>query len=311
MTLLKTAFLPAVPFLPIVQLPVTINAAFVQVVHTQFLEVRVWRGLPKAWPRGGNPIGVARVALRSLLTTLGGIGGHVKVTSSTGEGGRAGSAAIRLFFKHRGLGASRTALDSNAALDPPPQSGEAEETRSEMSVAKRRGQDDNCTLQHTNDVLKAAAEDALCGGRDNDEALRSSRMRPLASQALGSLRTITLEPASEPRAQREATTAQSLEPWGGKLAVCVERAMRLPTIPSMALEPDAPTESLPLPSTYVTVRWEEGGKLPLRSPFCVAGSAKGNYRVASGGGNDASSVRVQQNSVLYLFLSLWSFYWAE
>lgn len=94
--------------LPRAKIPVTIDAAFVRFVHTQSLTVQVWRGRARAWPQGGLCVGVARVALRSLLTTLGGVGGNVSITSpaGSGDGPSTGSIGVRLFFKHRGLGSS-------------------------------------------------------------------------------------------------------------------------------------------------------------------------------------------------------------
>lgn len=75
---------------------------------------------------------------------------------------------------------------------------------------------------------------------------------------------------------------------GGELRVVVERAMRLPMSPFSGTQRDGaeyePTvESLP--STYVTFRWEEGGKPPLRSPF--VSSCDGE--VGDSGGPEAGS----------------------
>lgn len=242
------------------QLPITIDAAFVEFVHTQSLEIHVWRGDRDEWPRAGTALGKAKIALRSLLVTLGGIGGDVNISPATGRGYRAGRVAVRLFFKHRGLGSRHEpALPGNGG----------EEKRGAQKNDASDG--DGCER-----LPPALLQDDGSEPSERKDPCDSSP--PFSSMRVPESATATSHQASEgaSRAEPESRargqpTAQLAGEAGGKLEVNIERAMRLlSTVPG---DPEAGVSSEgSLPSTYVTFRWEEGGKPPLR-PVLVLGEA--------------------------------------
>lgn len=293
-------------FLYVRQLPVTIDAAFVEFMHTQSLELRVWRGDRADWPTDGNPCGVAKVVLRSLLTTLGGVGGDLTIAQETGgSGDRAGSIAARLFFKHRGLGPTGVADPEKETGQPVVASssdGEKEvvvaaegevqgvgrrrspvsfreevevlgegrsapSNRTNRDLAARR---DGAGMATTTTTMAAAADRAPVA-----ESAESPRKRPRGRAREGG----DEEPEGSNKHQRQPQGSGPASPSGGnsELRVHVERAMRLAAVSAAPSSGEAMAEAAGgalspgtrLPSTYVTFRWEEEGKPPLRSPLLL------------------------------------------
>lgn len=309
------------------QLPVIIDAAFVQHMHTQSLELCVWKGDRADWPTGGTACGVAKVVLRSLLTTLGGVGGDVAVTKGTGggSGDRAGNIAARLFFKHRGLGSIEVA-DADAVTEretgQPAANGAGadEEEEKEVAMAAQgeahsggsRGGRRRAPVTFREDVEVLGEEQAgpsRLTGRDptarNDGADITTTTTIAGRDSLaesldnhqdkaggGMQEESEHQDLSSQRPQREGSGSASPSGAESELRVYVERAMRLvmvSAVPSSG-EPEVAggvaSPGTSLPSTYVTLRWEEEGKPPLRSPLLLrsvpsasaeaAGVAKGS-----------------------------------
>ena len=307
------------------QLSVTIDAAFVQHMHTQSLELRVWRGDRAGWPTGGTACGVAKVVLRSLLTTLGGVGGDVAITQAAGGGGgggggddRVGSVAARLFFKHRGLGSSGGA-DAERETGHPAGGGAGAGEGKEAAVAAQQGEASGgggrrrapVTFREEVEVLgeeqggpsNRTGRDPAARG-DGAESTTTTKVKttrktagraPLAESA-GSSKNKPGEGTQEEeeegpqgsnsrQRQREGSERAPPPPSGteSELRVFVERAMRLVVASAAAAtaaaaplsgEPEvaggvAVSPGSCSPSTYVTFRWEEEGKPPLRSPLLV------------------------------------------
>eukprot|EP00903_Cladosiphon_okamuranus_P009595 g9134.t1 len=320
-----------------VELPVTIDAAFVQHMHTRYLELRVWRGDRADWPTGGTACGVAKVVLRSLLTTLGGVGGDLAITKGTGGGGgdRIGSVAARLFFKHRGLG-------SNEDADADTDADAAAERETRQPAANGAGADE----EEEKDVAMAAQVEAHGagggGGRRRAPVTFREEVEVFGEEQAGPSSQTHRDPAARNDGADMTTTAttttiagraplaKSVEnhhdkPGGGvleesehrgfsshrrqrwegpgsaspsgaesELRVYVERAMRLvatPAPPSSG-EPEVAgrfaSPGTSLPSTYVTFRWEEEGKPPLRSPLLSRSgpSASAEAVGVAGGGEE-------------------------
>lgn len=275
---------------------VTIDATFVRFVHTQSLDIRIWCGRPAAWPRAGASAGVARVALRSLLTTLGGVGGNVSIAPRAGDDRHAaGHIAVRLFFKHRGLSSSSVEPDAGPERqlrhqDPQGEKHGAEGKPTEAGelaahlAAQGGGRDRAVILQKEGVVCDERAD----GDRRGDSDTRGGakfleRDASLASTKLPEAGGLMAGSGAAPEECREAKEKRAiLQRWapdaggGGKLQVVVERAMRLPLLLSGTEGTGAGLSVESLPSTYVTFRWEEGGRPPLRSPFAVGfGEAAG------------------------------------
>lgn len=323
------------PFL-VCQLPVTIDAAFVEFVRTQSLELRVWKGCRASWPSGGTACGVGRLLLRPLLTTLEGVGGDVPIAAEVGGGGggdRAGSVAARVFFKHRGSGSNGGAR-----------------------AEKREGQDGACSTEGDSAAAAAAAPAAAPGeafGRarrrmpvtfreevevfdqeeaghrvDGDPAKRGHAteipLRDSGQLSLGeSSESSEPEGAGEEEYSQESKSQQrQLEgpatSLGGErvLEVCVEKAMRL-VVSSAAAAAAAPEDpevvgsvvspGVALPSTYVTFRWEEEGKPPLTSPLVsrpLPSTSSGSGRVDGEEGEDAQVICLNVH-ISWLFVFRW------
>ncbi|CAB1118524.1 unnamed protein product [Ectocarpus sp. CCAP 1310/34] len=289
------------------ELPVTIDAAFVEFVNTKSLELRVWSGNREDWPAGGSPCGVAKVALRSLLTTLGGVGGDAAVITP-GEGVVGGNVAARLFFKHRGLGsgddgAKRTvelpSAGTHRADEPGPQGGIGARGRLPLSFREEvevlgEGRGGRTGAGSPAQGPTAGAEVAAAA------TTTTTTTTPRQASPDKSLRTPSPRGApKEPRAAASDSPSVVVEE-SNVLMVCVERAMRLEANPAAvattlsgdpetvgcaALPPDevlSPPPPSP-PSTYVTLRWEEEGKPPLRSPLLSGpAAASGEAGVADG-----------------------------
>lgn len=258
------------PFiLPFEQLPIAIDAAFVEFMHTRSLELRVWRGARDEWPRAGTACGSAKVALRPLLTTLDGVDGDVSVVPEGGRG--SGNVACHLFFKHRGVGS----IDANL----------------EQRGGRARGSEER-RVEHREPELVQEEVEALVAREGSSDADDSDALHGAGAVA-ASVRVLGLS-ASQSRTQEEVNAQPSEpEPSGGKLNVYVERAMRLLSSPGGSTEPGASPDVLP--STYVTFRWEEGGKPPLRSPLVLAPAAAGEADVGCGadvGNTEAWQVRL-------------------
>lgn len=240
-------------------MPVTINAAFVEYVHTQSLKLRVWRGRRDDWPKAGTAYGVAQVALSSLLTTLGGIAGDIIITPESGhDSRRTGSIAVRMFFKHRGL-----------VPDDP------DEHKLEMAlVVDDDGDADACTpvpgfLRREGGKLDDL-EDPSGGIETHNDGSRGAA----SGQAL------SYEVPFRPQDKLTVQTPQR-QLSGGKLRVYVERAMRL--LRPVPKDAEARVSSGILPSTYVTFRWEEGGKPPMVSPLAFETVVSGVQRLGNTG----------------------------
>lgn len=296
------------------QLPVTIDAQFVEFVHTQSLELRVWRGDRADWPDGGTACGVAKVVLRSLLTTLGGVGGDVTISPETvggvggGSGGdRAGSMTVRLFFKHRGLGSSNdgAAAAEEYARQPMESANRNEEEKELAAAAEPRHGEGRSNARRRAPVSFREGFDVFCeeqtggpggggggGGVDDPATPHEGPETATAMSNQGSLSAAEESP-QQPRGAWEeeegalkrnsqkrppASSVSSLGVESG-LRVHVERAMRLGVVASAAAalgdrdvgvggSVSSPPAAL-LPSTYVTFRWEEEGKPPLRSPLLL------------------------------------------
>lgn len=231
-------------------------------VHTRSLELRVWRGARDDWPTAGTACGAAKVALRSLLTTLKGVDGDVAVTPEGGRG--SGSVVFHLFFKHRGFGSTDADLEQRAGHvrgceDREVEHRVPEPLREEAAVVRREGPSDADGLDAVHGVGAVTASGQLLGWSD-----------------------------SLSRTQKDVKVQPPLpEPSGGKLKVYIERAMRLLSATGGGTEPGASSETLP--STYVTFRWEEGGKPPLRSPLVLSPAAAGGANV---GNTEAWQVRL-------------------
>ena len=236
------------------QLPIAIDAEFVEFMHTRSLQLSVWRGARDDWPRAGTACGTAKVALRPLLTTLDGVDGDVSVVPEGGRG--SGNVAFHLFFKHRGVGSTDADLEQGAG-----QARGSEERR----VERREPE----LVQEETEALVARE-----GSRDADDsdALRGAGAVAASGRFLGLF-------VSQSRNQELKAQPSEPEPSGGKLNVCIERAMRLLSAPGESTEPGASLDVLP--STYVTFRWEEGGKPPLRSPLVLAPAAAGGADVGN------------------------------
>lgn len=245
-------------------------------VHTSSLEVRIWRGRRDDWPEAGSSCGVAKVALRSLLTTLGGIGGTVPIDPGQEHGSTTGgSIEIIMFFKHRGLGSNDASSSHNDGGTAGGHHAE-EGGRGGVGVTENEGQ---LRGSHRSDgaALDGKSDTGVVGDANNTRT-GSETVPPLAPSLLSfagfSNPAVAFDPApgqavgnGASRSQApDGSAAKRGEPaGGGKLKVYVERAMRLPPAASEVVVSGASAEALP--STYVTFRWEEGGKPPLRSPL--------------------------------------------
>lgn len=187
----------------------TIDAAFVEFVHTESLELRIWRGRRETWPKSGTVYGVATIPLRPLLMKLGGIDGGVAVLRRNESDERAGSVAVHVSFKHRRAGF----IDRYKPAD-----------------------------QAVGDTDDREAKDDLYLAQNQSEV--------------------------PPERSRVHSREQLVDVSGGRLGVHVERAMRLwRSVPGETGQVVAGGEangSAPLLSTYVSFRWEEAGKPPLR-----------------------------------------------
>lgn len=227
-------------------------------MHTQALEIRVWSApSQKSWPRSGTVVGVARVALRPLLTTLGGFRGRVNLSPPDGANGHAGSVALRLCFKHHGLDLTNE-LPPVTTPSPLP-SAKDKDAASSVSMTGRSHQDNqqshgSVSFADTNKT----GDDVLTCGPSKDAGV------PAGVKAQSSV-------AGSGHESWEGESAPQSEsvPNGGKLSVFIERAMRLPSCNFPPEELGSRIEVLP--STYVTFGWEEGGKIPLRPPFIAGG----------------------------------------
>ncbi|CAM9554962.1 unnamed protein product, partial [Ectocarpus sp. 13 AM-2016] len=287
------------------ELPVTIDAAFVEFVNTKSLELRVWSGNREDWPAGGSPCGVAKVALGSLLTTLGGVGGDAAVITA-GEGVVGGNVAARLFFKHRGLGSGDDGAKRAVEL-PGVGTHKADEEEARGGIGARRRLP--VSFREEAEVLGEAwagrtgagspAQGPAAGAEVAATTTTTTTPRKNASPDK-SLRTPP--PTGAPERQAVASDSPSVVvEESNVLRVCVERAMRLEAIPAAAaatvsgdpetagcaaLPPNAVTPPPPPPSppsTYVTLRWEEEGRPPLRSPLLSGPAAvSGGAGVADG-----------------------------
>lgn len=254
-------------------------------MHTQSLEVCIWRGRQEDWPEAGTSHGVAKVALRSLLTTLGSIGGTVSVNPGREHSSPTdGSIAILLFFKHRGLRSN----DASPHKDGEMAGGHTEGGRGGVEVTGNGG-----PVQGSHQLDGAALDEKNNVGGVGDVKSRAGAeiVPPLPPSLLSftgfsnSAVAFDLIPGqavgddtSQSQAQqvRDEPTAQTREPVRrGKLRVHVERAMRLPPATSMSEVPAPGASTEALPSTYVTFRWEEGGKPPLRSPLVLEPATSG------------------------------------
>lgn len=334
----SAAYCPNTRHLPRAKIPVTIDAAFVRFVHTQSLAVQIWRGRARAWPRGGLCAGVARVELRSLLITLGGVGGNVSITSppGNGDGLATGSIAVRLFFKHRGLGSSGEAPNDlghentvseqerlplqrrelqtekfggkQGLLLEAGAGGQSAEEKGASRITLDSGRTDLGTVFHTENVMGHSG--TVTDGRTDSitcsdtAAPRAEGRLSLASMEFPVRGPVEVVPAGAAAESRTTWTLRQAEVTpllqrpgsmptgggrdGGELRVVVERAMRLPLLPSSGIQRGGavygPTAES-LPSTYVTFRWEEGGKPPVRSPFVSCSDGE----VACTGGPEAAS----------------------
>lgn len=286
------------------QLDATIDATFVRFLHTESLDVRIWYGRPAAWPRAGASAGVARISLRSLLTTLGGVSGNVSITRRAGDDHQAaGYIAARLFFEHRGL--SSSSAEPNAATDRHLRhQGGQDEKYDEGGrpagagrvptqwVAKCGGPDRTLLFEKEGVVCSKRAHSDRRGDSDTREGEKSpeedaslaSTKVPETGDLAARTGAVRDELAATSAALEKRATLQqpaSAGGEGGKLQVVVERAMRLPLLSFGTERTDAGLSVESLPSTYVTFRWEEGGKPPLRSPFAVG------FKEAADGGAEA------------------------
>lgn len=290
----------------------TIDSAFVEFVHTQSLEVCIWRGRQEDWPEAGTPHGVAKVALRSLLTTLGSIGGTISINPGREHSSPTdGSIAILLFFKHRGSGSN----DASPHKDREMTGGHTEGGQDGVEVTGNGGpvqgshQSDGAALDEKSDVggvgdanSRAFAE-VVPPLPPSLPSLAGFSNPAVAFDAIPGQAVVDGTSQSQTQQARDESTAQTGEPVGrGKLRVHVERAMRLPPATSVSEVPALDVSMEALPSTYVTFRWEEGGKPPLRSPLVLEPATSGrtvhapteDWRVrlgrARGGAADALSL---------------------
>lgn len=285
----------------------TIDAAFVEFVNTKSLELRVWSGNREDWPAGGSPCGVAKVALRSLLTTLGGVGGDAAVITP-GEGVVGGNVAARLFFKHRGLGSGDDGAKRAVEL-PGAGTHRADEEEAQRGIGARRRLP--VSFREEVEVLgeerggRTGAGSPAQGPAAGAEvaAATTTTTTPRQTSPDKSLRTPPPRGAPEERRAAASDSPSVVVEVSNVLGVCVERAMRLEAIPAAAaatlsgdpetmagcaaLPPDVvpppPPPPPSPPSTYVTLRWEEEGKPPLRSPLLSGpAAASGEAGVADG-----------------------------
>ncbi|CBJ27795.1 conserved unknown protein [Ectocarpus siliculosus] len=294
------------------ELPVTIDAAFVEFVNTQSLELRVWSGNREDWPAGGSPCGVAKVALRSLLTTLGGVGGDAAVITP-GEGVVGGNVAARLFFKHRGLGSGDDGTKRTVEL-PGAGTHRADEEEARGGIGARRrlpvsfregvevlGEERGARTGAGSPAQGPAAGAAVAA------ATTTATTTPRQASPDKSLRTPPPRGAPEERRAAASDSPSVVVKESNVLRVCVERAMRLEAIPAAAaaktlsgdpetvgcaaLPPDAvlPPPPPSPPSTYVTLRWEEEGKPPLRSPL-LSGPAAASGEAGAAEGEEESAL---------------------
>lgn len=241
---------------------------------------------------------MAKVVLRSLLTTLGGVGGDAAVISS-GEGGfGGGNVAARLFFEHRGLGSGDDGATRRAEF-PGAGTNRADEEAAQGGIGARR----RLPVSFREEVEVLGEE------RDGRTGAGSPAQGPAAGAEIAAATTLTSRQASPDEslgtppargAPEERRAAASDSPpvveESNVLRVCVERAMRLEATPAAATvsgDPEMaecaapyPHAVPPPPSTYVTLRWEEEGKPPLRSPLlsgpAAASGEAGEASVANG-----------------------------
>ncbi|CAM9342575.1 unnamed protein product [Scytosiphon promiscuus] len=279
-----------------IELPVTIDAAFVEYVRTQSLELHVWRGSREDWPAGGAACGVAKVQLSFLLTTLGGVGGDHRGLDSNDDSDpcRAGAtkedeaAQVRAPSVVASPGEVRGV--ASARRRPPQEVSFREEVEvlgghgswptgsggphdSDRFTSRGDGEEIAPITRNPDLALQNAPADALCSKGAREEA-RSASPQPHKSQPSG--------------AAAEKQLAQSSRGERG-LDVYVERAMRLLAVSAdvsggPASEGGVATPERPPLSTYVTFRWEEEGRPPLRSPL-LPGPARSTATGATGGGD--------------------------
>ena len=311
------------------QLPVTIDAAFVEFVRTQSLELRVWKGGRASWPSGGTVCGVAKVVLHPLLTTIEGVGGDVAIAPQGGGGvdRAAGSVAARVFFKHRDSGANEDANgdenDRHAGGRLNEEDGEAAAAAAAAASKKACGSARRRVPVTFREEVEVIDEEkaGYRGGRidgDPSEGIDGAEMLPPADSGQPALGESSEKPesggvgeednsqagnSSQQQQRRRRRLRQPEGPaWslGGEsergLEVFVERAMRLAAVsgagagaasadPEVVAGGDVSPET-PLPSAYVTFRWEEEGKPPLRSPLVLRpppSTSSGPAGVADGG----------------------------
>lgn len=197
----------------------TIDAKFVGYVHTQSLEVRIWRGHRETWPRSGEVYGVASIPLRPLLMKQEGIEGDVAELRRNESDERAGSVTVHVSFKHR----RASVVDRDKPADQTVGDANDREARDDGEIGNTMEND----LDLTQNLSEVPPE--------------RSRVQP-----------------------REKLADVS----GGRLGVHVERAMRLwrngPRETAQGVAAGVVDGSSPLLSTYVSFRWEEAGKPPLR-----------------------------------------------
>lgn len=245
----------------------TIDAAFVEFVHRESLKLRIWTGGQGEWPNGGTACGVAKVALRPLLTTLSGVSADAISVSTDVGGDRNGTIAIRLYFRHRRLSSDERS---------PAEKNERAEYRGEKDTAA------------DNNAERAGRQSTTCPELQ-PEALSKAESSPSSAAHLGDLDICEfdaapsggsdVEQSSVARHETEELTERRQRGVsGGKLHICVERAMRL--LPSESASRTLVTSS---PSTYVTFRWEERGNPLRRSPFVFHPTASARSSPGSGG----------------------------
>lgn len=221
-----------------------IDAAFVEYVHTQSLELRIWRGRRETWPKSGAAYGVANIPLRPLLMKLGGIGGNVTMLRRNESDERAGSVTVHVSFKHR-----RTGF----------------------------GDKDKPAGQAAGDTDDREARGGAYGGEIGKTEEDSSRPDDLDLAQIQS----EVPPEGSGVQSRE----QLADVSGGRLVVHVERAMRLwrngPRETARVVAAGEAEGSSPSLSTYISFRWEEAGKPPLRPVLTLEsanpiGTVRGN-----------------------------------
>lgn len=272
---------PPLHFITVIQLPVTIDAAFVEYVRTQSLELHVWTGRREDWPAGGATCGVAKVVLSSLLTTIEGAGGDMAIVSErSGDGSDSGCITARVFFKHRGLGPNDDARPSRAcgieavsrwgvasARGRPPVSFREEVEVLGQDRSGSGSPDDDDGFASGNEIIAPIMEDPALqdepvNGRSSEQALEEEQASAAQNQSTG----------VADAAEQGVSSSSGLE---SVLEVYVERAMRLLAISGdRAVEADVAAPENSPPSTYVTFRWEEEGRSPLRSPLVPRGQAR-------------------------------------